>query len=38
MNTKLKRITAAVIFLLVSAAVVIFALEKVSKGKIEGFS
>ena len=38
MNTKLKRITAAVIFLLVSAAVVIFALEKVSKGKIDGFS
>ena len=38
MNTKLKRIIAAVIFLLVSAAVVIFALEKVSKGKIDGFS
>lgn len=38
MSTKLKRITAAVIFLLVSAAVVIFALEKVSKGKIDGFS
>lgn len=38
MNTKLKKIIAAVIFLLVSAAVVIFALEKVSKGKIDGAS
>lgn len=38
MSTKLKKITAAVIFLLVSAAVAIFALEKVSKGKIDGFS
>ena len=38
MSTKLKRIIAAVIFLLFSAALVIFALEKVSKGKIDGFS
>jgi hypothetical protein len=38
MSKKLKKIFAALLFLIVSAAVVIFALEKVSKGKIDGFS
>ena len=38
MSKKLKKGLAAVVFLLVSAAVVIFALEKVSLGKLDGFS
>ena len=38
MSKKLKKGLAVVIFLLVSAAVTVFALEKVSKGKIDGAS
>ena len=36
MSKKLKKILAAILFLLVSAVIVIFALEKVSAGKIDG--
>ena len=38
MSKKLKKIFTAILFLLVSAVIVIFAIEKVSKGKIDGFS
>ena len=36
MSKKLKKILTAILFLLVSAVIVIFALEKVSAGKIDG--